>query len=168
MATLALGSGFYLGYGPLATEPVEALDWRERVAAVVQLETAETIALRQTTPTDARASVVRVGETINLDLEAALEPPLGLVLQGASALQYGDETLARIDFLTAEGDVAALAIMPRTDSPALGERLAFDTADLVGGTGVEWRSDRHIFLMVGPTTTEALLRYAHMFGREFN
>ncbi|MBX2855984.1 MAG: hypothetical protein KTR21_13420 [Rhodobacteraceae bacterium] len=168
VAFAALAFGFYLGVALGGGGGGGALDWRDRVAVSAGLKIPENFALRQTPPTATRAAVQKLGALLELDLSIAADPPVGLSLQEVSHLRYNDVELANIDYLDAAGAVLSLAVARRTDSPALDEKLSYDTLSLAGHTGVEWRSDTHVFLLVGAASSEDIRRFAYVFGKELN
>ena len=168
-AFAALAFGFYLGVALGGVGGAgAALDWRERVAVSSGLKIPENFALRQTPPTASRAAVQKLGALLEVDLTVAADPPVGLSLQEASHLMHEGVDLAHIDYLDAAGTVVSLTVARRNDTPDVGEKLSYDTLSLADQTGVEWRSDTHIFLIVGAAPADDLRRFAYVFGKELN
>ena len=168
-AFAALAFGFYLGAalnGGGGSGGV--LEWRDRVAVGVNLKTPEHFALRQIPPTASRAAIQKLGALLELDLSIAGDPPVGLSLQDVSHLRHGDLDLASVEYLDARGSVVSLTVARRQDTPAAGEKLAYDTLALSGHTGIEWRSSTHVFLLAGAATDDELRAFAYLFGKELN
>lgn len=132
-------------------------DWRDYAAAYHVLYVNGTLADVNPTPTEAKATLERLGAVVGHDLAAA---PLDTVLEykRGQVLGYQGQPLIQLAYLSPLGDPVALCLIR-----AEGANRAIYVAELEGLAAAQWQRDGIAYLLIGGTDESMIQEAAVRF-----
>ncbi len=143
----------------------KAPGWRMSAAIYQRLYAASTFRSAPVTPEAQAAGLAQLAGALDIDL-GALDFPPGLTLQRAQLLSFNGKALGQIAFLDEDNRAVSLCLFARGE-PGPADPAALTSSRLLDLNGVDWRTERHAFLLIGDAPDERLTRYARALARQF-